>query len=115
MSLLIKSVPIITAADGSASVDVRAGGMLLWAVRVELGTLDTPDITLKEQPDNVTIISVAGVAADGTYYPSVLADNASGVDVVGAGLPVPVYNRITITVAGGGDTKTGRVILMYER
>lgn len=115
MSILTKSVPIITAADGSASVDVRAGGLVLHAVRVEVGTLSTPDITLKEQPANTTILAVTGVAADTTYYPSVLSDNASGVDVVGAAVPVPVYDRIEITVAGGGDTLTGRLILLYER
>jgi hypothetical protein len=115
MSVLTKSVPIVTAADGSASVDVRAGGLILHAIRVELGTLDTPDITVKEQPANTTIIAVAGVAADATYYPSVLSDDASGADVAGAAVPVPVYDRLEVTVAGGGNAKTGRLILLYER
>lgn len=115
MSILIKSVPIVTAADGSASVDVRAGGLILRAVRVEVGTLSTPDFAITEQPGNTAILSVAAVAADTTYYPSVLSDNASGVDVVGAGVPIPVFDRIQILVSGAGDTKTGRVILLYER
>lgn len=115
MSILIKSVPITTAADGSDLTTVRAGGMVLHAVRIELGTLDTPDITLKEQPADTTILAVTGVAADATYYPSVLSDNSSGVDVVGAAVPVPVYDRIEITTAGGGNAKSGRVILLYER
>jgi len=114
VSLQVKSVPIVTAADGSATVTVRAGGVVIRAIRVELGTLSTPDFTITEQPGNTGILAVAGVAADGTYYPTVLADNASGVDVVGAGLAIPVYDRIQIVVAGGGDTKTGRLIFLLE-
>jgi len=115
MSLLTKSVPINTVADGSDLVTVRLGACVLRAVRVELGTLSTPDIAITEQPGNTSILSVSGVAADGTYYPSVLADNASGVDVVGAAWPVPVLDRIQVAIAGGGDTTSGRLIFLYER
>jgi hypothetical protein len=115
VSVLTKSVPITTAADGSDVTTVRAGGILLHAVRVELGTLDTPDITIKEQPANTTILAVTGVAADGTYYPSILEQTSAGSNITGAGVPVPVYDRLEVTIAGGGDTKTGRLILLYER
>ena len=115
MSVLIKNVPIVTDGSGDASVDVRAGGLRLFAVRVEVGTLSTPDVTITEEPGSTAILAVTAVAADTTYYPSVLSDNGSGVDVVGAAVPIPVFDRMQIVVAGGGDTKTGRIRLMYER
>ena len=115
MSLAVKSVPIVTDGAGAASVTVRAGGLVLRAVRLELGTLSTPDITLTEEPGSTAILAVTGVAADTTWYPTVLGDNGSGVDVTGAALPIPVYDRILVVVAGGGATTTGRLVLMYER
>lgn len=114
MALLQKSVPITTDASGNATVTVRAGGLLLRAIRVELGTLSTPDFTITEQPSGNAIIAVAAVAADTTLYPSVLADDASGVDITGAAMPYPVFDRIQVAVAGGGNTLTGRLIFLYS-
>lgn len=115
MSLQVKSVPILTDGDGEATVTVRAGGCIVRAIRVELGTLSTPDFAITEQPGDTAILTVAGVAADGTFYPSVLADDEEGADVAGAALPIPVFDRIQIVVAGGGAAKTGRLILLLER
>lgn len=115
MSLLTESIPIETASDGTDLSTFRAGGILLHAIRLELGTLSTPDFTITEQPNGDSILAVAAVAADKTWYPSVLDDDAAGADVAGSARPYPVYDRIQIATAGGGANKTGRLILLYER
>lgn len=116
MSLLTYSVPIVTAADGSDQTTVRLGPCLIHLVRLELGTLSTPDITITEQPGNKTLLSVTAVAADTDWLPSDLASTAAagGADVAGAALPVPVLDRIQINVTGGGNTLTGRLIFLYQ-
>jgi hypothetical protein len=114
MSLLTKSVPITTAADGSDLTTVRLGACILRLIRLELGTLSTPDILITEQPGNKTLLSVAAVAADKDYTPTMLGQTTGGVDVVGAALPMPVLDRIQIAIAGGGSVLTGRLIFFYE-
>ncbi len=114
MSLLTKSVPIVTAADGTDLTTVRLGPCRLHMIRFELGTLSTPDIAITEQPGNKTLLSVAAVAASKDYLPTMLGQTTGGVDVAGAGLPMPVLDRIQIAIAGGGDTLTGRLIFLYE-
>jgi hypothetical protein len=114
VSLLSRSVPIITAADGSDLTTVRLGPCVLRLIRFELGTLSTPDITITEQPGNKTLLSVAGVATDKDYLPTMLGQTTGGVDVVGAALPMPVLDRLQIATSGAGDTKTGRFIFFYE-
>jgi hypothetical protein len=114
MSLLVKRVPINVAADGSDLTTVRLGACVLRMIRIEKGTLDTPDIAITEQPNNKSILSVAGLAADKDVLPTILGGNASGVDVVGAALPTPVLGRIQIATSGAGVSTTGEITFLYE-
>jgi hypothetical protein len=114
MSLLTRSVPITTAADGTDLTTVRLGPCVLRLIRLELGTLSTPDIVITEEPGAKTVLDVAAVAADGDYSPTMLGQTTGGVDVPGAALPMPVLDRLQVATAGGGDTKTGRLIFLYE-
>jgi len=114
VSLLVRSVPIVTAADGTDLTTIRLGPCVLRLIRFELGTLSTPDITITEEDGGKTILSVAAVAADKDYMPTMLGQTTGGVDVVGAGVPMPVLDRLQIVVAGGGDTLSGRLIFFYE-
>jgi hypothetical protein len=114
VSLLVRSVPINVAADGTDLTTVRLGPCVLRMIRVELGTLSTPDITITEQPINKTILGVAGLATDKDYLPTILGGDASGVDVGGAGLSVPVLGRLQIDTAGAGVSTSGEITFFYE-
>ncbi|MGD0248290.1 MAG: hypothetical protein ABSB75_04480 [Candidatus Limnocylindrales bacterium] len=114
MSLLVKRVPITVTAGGDDTTTVRLGPCVLRMIRVELGTLDTPDIDITEEPNAKSILSVDGVAADTDYLPTNLGSDPSGVDVVGAALPVPILNRLVIVTAGAGNATTGEIIFVYE-
>lgn len=115
MSLQTKSVPIVTDPSGADVTMIRAGGVRIHAIRIELGTLETPDITITEDPSTDSILALTGVAASVTKYPTVLGQTSAGANIAGAAVAFPVYDRIKIVTAGGGDTKTGRVILLLER
>ena len=114
MSLLTRSVPITTAADGTDLTTIRLGPCVIRMIRLELGTLDTPDITITEEDGGKMLLGVAAVAADADYYPTVLGQDNAGADVLGAAVPVPVLDRIEVATVGGGDTFTGRLIFFYE-
>ena len=116
MSFLTQSVPLTTDGSGAVTRDVRVGGGLLLAVEVELGDLDTPDITLTDEPGAHALLAVTGLAADARYQ--LAAQNqktADGTNQSGAFTPPVVMGRIHVVVAGGGATKTGRLVLLLER
>src|SRR5262245_22977744 len=106
MSLATHRVPIVTASDGTDLSTINLGSVLVHAVRLELGTLTTPDITITEEEIGDTIVAEAAIAADKTWYPSVVDTDADSAAVTGSTRPYPVIGRIQVAVAGGGDTKT---------
>lgn len=114
-ALVTQSVPLTTASDGTAARDVRMGSCQLLAVKVELGDLSTPDITLTDEPTGTELLAVTGVAADTLYTLAAAVQGSDGEDVSGAYAPPMVLGRIHVAVAGGGDTKTGRLVLVVNR
>jgi len=115
VSLLLQSVPLNTDGTGAVVRDVRFAPGRLHAVRIELDTLDTPDITITDEPIGDTILALTGVAADVTKYPTVLGQGSNGVNIAGAAVAYPVFGRLHIVIAGGGANKTGRLVLFVER
>lgn len=115
MSIQTKRVPIITDSDGDDVTTIRAGGVRILGIRVEVGTLDEPDITITSEPDGTTILGLTGVTEDATYQPTVEGSNDAGAAVSGTALPVAVFDRIMVTTANGGDTLTGEVTFLLER
>jgi hypothetical protein len=114
VSLLTQVVPINVAADGSDLTTVRLGPCVLRMIRIEKGTLDTPDITITEQPINKSVLALTGLAADKDVIPTMLGGNGTGVDVVGAALPMPILERLQIVVAGAGVSTSGQITFLYE-
>ena len=114
MSLATKSVPIVTDGTGVASATVR-GVCVVRCIDFELGTLSTPDIDIIDAPVGTVMLSVDGVATDKRYIPTILGTDTAGANVAGAALPFPVMGRIQIDVTGGGASKTGRLVFLYER
>jgi hypothetical protein len=114
VSLLVRTVPINVAADGTDLTTVRLGPCVLRMIRVELGTLSTPDITITEQPNNKTILGVSALATDKDYLPTILGAGSNGADVAGAALPAPILGRLQIAIAGAGVSTSGEITLFYE-
>jgi len=108
-----RTVAIKTDGAGAAEVEVAFRGALR-AVRVELGTLSTPDFVIKDQPADVNLLTVAGVASDTTYYPQVATNDPADGTAGDAFTSPVVFGKIVITVAGGGASKSGYVRLIGE-
>jgi hypothetical protein len=102
-----------TDANGAASASRPLIGRLL-AVDVDLGTLDTSDITVKDEA-GTTLLSVVGLAAAARYNPTVAAQNNAGANIAGSYVPPAVLGALTVTLAGGGANKTGTIKLLCER
>lgn len=116
MSISTRVVPLVTNASGVASATVRAGGCRLVAVKVEVGTLDTPNIDITDEPSGTVLLSLAAQASDGVYQPMFAAsDPADGSALAGAFAEPAVFGRFEIAVTGGGDTLTGEITLLLER
>lgn len=115
MTFKRKSVPIVTDGAGafSKTVSVR-GAAVLRCIDFELGTLETPDIDITDEPTATVVLGVAAVAADTRYVPTILGTDDAGAAVVGAAVPFPIMGALQIEVAGGGATKAGRLVILYE-
>lgn len=115
----VKEISIRTAADGSYSWERTFRGTIR-AIRLELGDLSTPDLDVTEEDDSLSIISVDGVAADTTYYPSTFLMAADGTTaaLVGTAMKgataLPIIGTLKVAVTGAGDTKRGKVIILYD-
>lgn len=115
MTLLLQSVPLNTDGTGAVSRDVRFAPGRLHAVAFEIGTLETPDLTLTDEPAGVELLAVTGLADDDRWNLVAQAQGSDGDDVVGSFVAPLVYGRVHVAVAGGGASKTGRLVLFVER
>jgi hypothetical protein len=109
-TLVATSVPLNVDGDGALERDVRVGAGQLLGVKVEIGTLNTISITLKDEPDDVTLLDVSGVNADTRYTLAAVADN-----IEGGVAPVIVWGRIHVHVEGADASTTGRLVLLVNR
>jgi len=101
---------LTTDGSGNASGDLVIAGVIR-KIFVDLGTLETPNVTITDKDTGETILGVTGVAADTKYYPKVVCQGTDGSDLTGDNniYALPCATTVTITIASGGDTKTGEV------
>lgn len=92
----VKTIPIKTAADGSYTYERPFRGTVR-AVEVDTGDLSTPDITITDGIYGTSVYTVAGLSADAV-----------------AAMEVKVMGTLKVVVAGGGDTKSGRINLLVS-
>lgn len=118
----VKRIFVRTAADGSFSWE-RAFVGAIYGIKVEVGTLSTPDIDVTDDDFSKTYLSVDGVAADTMYVPASAQQAAAGtaLDVsdesgvaVGSYGPAVCMGTLKVAVTGGGDTKKGTVTILYQ-
>ena len=101
---------LTTDASENASEDLVIAG-IIRKIFIDLGTLETPNITITDKDTGETILGVTGVAADTPYQVKILAKGTNGSNLTGDHniYTLPCATTVTITIASGGVTKTGEV------
>ena len=113
-----KTIFIRTDASGDFTWE-RNFQQVIHAFELQLGDLSTPDIDITDDTYSQTFLSVNGVAADTAYYPATKLQTSGGADFdIGTGLdaagPAVCMGVLKVVVAGGGDTKKGRLVVLYS-
>jgi hypothetical protein len=116
MTLVEETLALTTVADesGSGSGETRFYG-LLFAVKLAIGTLTTPTITLTYTgTDGVatTLLTLTGASADATYYPRHQVHSNAGAGLTLEGTQIAfdmpyVGGILAWTITSGGATKAG--------
>ncbi len=110
------ALTVTTNASGAGSVTVNVGyHALLFGVEWGLGTFDAGvDAVLKN--DNTlngtdeTILTLTDANTSRKYYPRILEQDLAGADLTTRTLPL-VGGDVTLTIASGGNVKTGTLWL----
>ena len=112
-------VSFTTAADGSASAEfsrtVNAGE--LCAVLWNKGTCDAGvDFTLATSgaDGSGTVFAVANANASAKYYPRAAANLATDGSALTWYVEPILDGKVTLTIAQGGNAKTGSMVILYE-
>lgn len=119
MRLTRVSVPVLTNAEGAATVYTPALNGVVRSVRYikpSSGGLDNnSDIDIVTDKGAVVVWDKDNLAASTVIYPMVQAQDNAGADVAGSYAPIPVCDeRIKITVANGGNAGAGTFEFLIE-
>lgn len=106
-------VPVTTAADGTAQVDVRIYGVI-EAIAFRLGSLVSPHFTITDQLSGGAILAVTDVLADVRYQPRVPVQDATGNAIANAYDKPSVTGTCRVAVTNGGNKKSGAVIILFD-
>lgn len=122
--MAVRTITVRTAADGSFTYERAGFRAIIRAIEVQLGgapnALTTPDIDITDDTYSVSILSVDGVAADTVYRPSSFLQDDGGDDAALVGTAMKgatnavCMGTLKVVVAGGGDTKRGRIVILYD-
>lgn len=114
-------VQITTVAAGTATVVERCRGEEIIGIEIERGEWgDTLDVVVTEDLSGIVVYDEDDLTADKAQRNMVLACDADGVDIEAdegppvidnVYVPVICYDTVTIAIAGGGNQKTGNVII----
>jgi hypothetical protein len=114
VSVQVQHLPLNVLADGSLERDVRLGACRLLAVELDKGDLaENYRLTLTDEPASVSLAEIEN--GDGRYQIEFGVVDITGNDIVGAYASPVVTGRVHVVVTGGGDKKTGDLVLIYER
>ena len=119
MKLTRVSVPVLTNAEGAATVYTPALNGMVRSVRyikpTSGGLADGTDIDIVTDKGAVVVWDKDNLAASAVIYPMVPAQDNTGTDVSGSYAPIPVCDeRIKITVANGGNAGAGTFEFLIE-
>ena len=105
------TLSVTTAADGTGTVASEAFNCALFGVHYDKGTFAAGvDITISvvKSKHTYTILTLTDANTSASYYPRVATCGSTGVADGGTTLP-PILGQIQVSVAAGGDTKTGEI------
>lgn len=117
----IKTIFLRTDSSGDYTWERSFKGAI-HALEFQIGDLSTPDIDVTDDTYSVTFLSVNGVSSD-TVYPiatAKVASTGSAIDALSTGDTVGVYGPaicmgvLKVVISGGGDTKRGRLVVLYD-
>jgi hypothetical protein len=114
VSFGIRRVAVTTDSGGDFAASFHTYGTL-HGVFVEVGDLSTPDVTISDEVRSVDLLAVSGVAADTFYQLSSQLQGDDGADLTGAFGAPAVLGSLSITVAGGGNAKSGTITCLIDR
>lgn len=85
-----------TGADGTFTYE-RLLRAEVRAVEVQLGTLTTPDLDITDDTYGTSLVSDTAIATDSVYFPAAVC-----------------MGVLKVQVTDGGDTKSGRIVVLYD-
>lgn len=106
------SISIVTDASGDFEDTIGPFTGYLDTIKFTLGTLTSgaADITVKATSTGETVFAVTNAAANDVVRPKILSQDTSAADLTGEYSRFLLVNdTLTVTVAQGGDTKTGSI------
>lgn len=111
-----ESVTITTDASGDAvSTTKSLRGMLRAIHYVKDDYADGVDLTIIEaDAPGSNLWADTNINASESVFPQVAVNGTDGAAIAGEYGPIPIVGRVSITVAQGGDTKSGTFHIDYE-
>lgn len=113
MSTTTKVVSLTTDVAGNALLDVRIYGVIT-GLGIRIGTLSTPDVTITDGLTGAPVYADTGLTTDVRVQPRVLVQDEAGADIAATYDKPVITGILRITVAGGGNAKTGEVVIVHE-
>ena len=118
MTINRQRVTWTTAANGAATANFpkTCNAAKLYAVLWNVGTGDAGiDFTLATTgaDGSATVFAVTNADASAKYYPRVAVVDATGSALTWYDTPI-LDGRVTLTIAQGGNVKTGSMVILYE-
>jgi hypothetical protein len=109
----LRTILVNTDADGAFTYERELFGSIR-AISLDIGTLETPDVTVTDGVLGTAILSLTGATTDAVYQPAIelVDDTNTGTGVYG---PSAVMGTLKVVVAGGGATKHGRLMFLVDR
>lgn len=115
------AIPITTDGDGDfvGTKVVKSPGLLRLAQWVDGDLADGVGAVLtctqfSPRTAEVTLLTLTAANDDAIYYPLAAAHDDTGAAITGVYVPPLVHGTLTLTVSGGGDTKSGSLWLYLE-
>jgi len=110
---------IFVRTDGSGAFSwERNFQHVILGIEVLVGDLSTPDIDITDDTYSQTLVSVNGLASDAVYFPGAYLTDSAGAPLEDNSTQMATQavcmGVLKVAVTGGGDTKKGRIIILYD-
>lgn len=109
----LRTVLVNTDANGDFTYERELFGTIR-AISLDIGTLETPDVTVTDGILSTPVLTLTGATTDAVYQPAIelVDDTNAGTGTFGQ---IAVMGTLKVVVSGGGATKHGRLMFLVER